>query len=84
MCEALCQLNVVNKNLFFTAGSEGYPLQFIDGTIPDVIYLPGTVTMDLHALISQDLPADVMIKLNLKKLEPFPLDVPCLDGLGSW
>jgi hypothetical protein len=25
-----------------------------------------------------------MIKLKLKKLEPFPMEVPCLDGLGSW
>ena len=56
----------------------------MDGSVPDVIYIPGTVNMNLHARISADLPADLMVKLQLKKLEPFPIDVPCLDGLGSW
>ena len=59
-------------------------IQFIDGSIPDVIYLPGTVDLNMRCSYSQDLPADLMVKLKLKKLEPFPLDVPCLDGLGSW
>jgi hypothetical protein len=40
--------------------------------------------MNIHVTISEDMPEDLMIKLKLKKLEPFPLDVPCLNGLGSW
>ena len=24
-----------------------------------------------------------MMKLDLKKIEPFPMTVPCLDGVGS-
>ena len=66
------------------AGSEGYPLQLIEGSIPDVIYIPGTTLLNVRTLVKEDLPSDLMIKLKLKKLEPFPLDVPCLDGLGSW
>jgi hypothetical protein len=56
----------------------------LDGTVPDVIYIPGTAEMNMHCSIAADLPTDLKVKLKLKKLEPFPLDVPCLDGLGSW
>merc|ERR1711997_148627 len=38
---------------------------------------------DMHINIKEDLPGDLMMKLELQKQEPFPLDVPCLNGLGS-
>ena len=31
----------------------------------------------------EDLPSDLMMKLDLKKIDPFPMTVPCLDGVGS-
>merc|ERR1719270_27740 len=34
-------------------------------------------------MIKVDLPDDLVIKMDLTKMEPFPLDVPCLNGLGS-
>ena len=74
----------VKNNFFILAGSDGYPLQFIDGVIPDEIQIPGTVALNMHCSISKDMPKDLIIKLKLKKLEPFPMDVPCLNGLGSW
>jgi hypothetical protein len=72
--------------MFFilSAGSENYPFQFVDGEIPDEIQIPGKVPLNMHSRISEDMPIDLMIKLKLKKLEPFPMDVPCLNGLGSW
>jgi len=70
--------------IFYAAGSEGYPLQFVDGSVPEEIEIPGTAIMNIHVTISRDMPEDLMIKLKLKKLEPFPMDVPCLNGLGSW
>ena len=74
----------VKNSFFISAGSDGYPLQFIDGVIPDEIQIPGTVALNMHCSISKDMPKDLIIKLKLKKLEPFPMDVPCLNGLGSW
>ena len=59
-------------------------MQFLDSTSPDEIHLPGQITMDVHSVIGEDLPADLVFKLDLEKQEPFPLEVPCLDGLGSW
>ena len=66
---------------------EGYddaPMQFLESNSPDVIHLPGQITMDVHSVINSDLPADLVFKLDLEKQEPFPLEVPCLNGLGSW
>jgi hypothetical protein len=77
-------MSTIIRGMLFTAGSEGYPLQFIDGVIPDEILIPGSVNLNMHTKITKDLPNDLMIKMNLKKLEPFPMDVPCLNGLGSW
>ena len=59
-------------------------MQFLESTSPDEIHLPGTITMDVHTQILSDLPADLTFKLDLEKQEPFPLEVPCLNGLGSW
>ena len=59
-------------------------MQFIDSNSPDEIHLPGQVTLDINSVIAEDLPADLVFKLDLEKQEPFPLEVPCLNGLGSW
>ena len=68
----------------FLDGFEDAALVAVSGSTPDEIPIPGEVTMDLYSKITQDLPEDLVIKLDLQKQEPFPLDVPCLDGLGSW
>ena len=59
-------------------------MQILESTSPDEVPIPGEVTMNLHTNILADLPEDLVIKLDLQKQEPFPLDVPCLNGLGSW
>merc|ERR1719495_303022 len=65
-------------------GHENDALQVLPGsTSPDEICMPGTSSMDLHSRINEDLPTDLTIQLDLKKLEPFPMKVPCLNGVGS-
>merc|ERR1712029_1051879 len=64
-------------------GYENAPMQFIDSNSPDEIHLPGQVTLDINSVITEDFPADLVFKLDLEKQEPFPLEVPCLNGLGS-
>ena len=59
-------------------------MQFVGGSSPDEIPIPGQISMDIDSILTEDMPNDMVTKLNLKKLEPFPLDVPCLNGLGSW
>lgn len=68
----------------FIAGSESYPFQLISGEMPEEIYLPGTVKLTVSIEIKEQLPEDLTIEMKLKKLEPFPMEVPCLNGLGSW
>ena len=59
-------------------------MQFVGGSSPDEIPIPGQISMDIDSILTEDMPNDIVTKLNLKKLGLFPLDVPCLNGLGSW
>ena len=66
------------------AGHENDVLQVLPGsTSPDEICMPGFSSMDLHSKMTEDLPNDLTIQLDLKKLDPFPMHVPCLNGVGS-
>ena len=47
------------------------------------ICMPGVTHMNTHTLMREDLPSDLMIKLDLQKVDPFPMTVPCLEGVGS-
>ena len=47
------------------------------------ICMPGVTYMNTHTLMREDLPSDLMIKLDLQKVDPFPMTVPCLEGVGS-
>merc|ERR1712141_286035 len=64
-------------------GYEDADFVVMGGDSPDEIPIPGEITMDIHNLIKVDLPEDLVIKMDLTKMDPFPLDVPCLNGLGS-
>ena len=55
----------------------------IDGTTPDEICMPGSTVMNIHTRIWEDLPTDLMMSMELNKQTPFPMHVPCLDGVGS-
>ena len=55
----------------------------IDGTTDEEICMPGTSTINVHTRVKEDLPIDLKIKMDLKKIAPFPMTVPCLDGVGS-
>merc|ERR1719322_1933602 len=37
--------------------------------------------MNTVTRMSEDLPTDLMVQLDLQKITPFPMTVPCLDGL---
>merc|ERR1711997_14930 len=80
---AFVQGSSVLKTVKQCDGYENAPFQFISGTSPDQIPIPGEITMDMHSKITADMPADLVLKMDLQKQEPFPLDVPCLNGLGS-
>merc|ERR1711971_992425 len=59
------------------AGHENDPLQLIEGVMEEVICMPGTTTMNTKTEMREDLPSDLMMKLDLKKIDPFPMTVPC-------
>jgi len=64
-------------------GHEDDALVVLEGNSPDNICMPGEMSMDVNTLIREDLPNDLIIELKLQKLEPFPMTVPCLNGIGS-
>ena len=68
----------------FVDGFEDAPMQVLGGSSPDEVPIPGEITMDIDTMLTEDMPNDLIIKLDLQKQDPFPLDVPCLNGLGSW
>merc|ERR1712059_141696 len=45
--------------------------------------MPSVMTVDTHTLIREDLPTDLIISMKIQKLTPFPMTVPCLNGIGS-
>merc|ERR1719370_2322389 len=53
------------------------------GSMPEEICMPGTMQITTDTIIKQDLPMDLIIYMDLKKLTPFPMTIPCLDGIGS-
>jgi ganglioside GM2 activator len=80
---AFTQPRVIVKGLAQCPGYENAPLQVTGGTVLDEIPIPGDVPLDIESVIKSDLPNDLKIALKLVKQDPFPLEVPCLDGLGS-
>jgi len=64
-------------------GHQDDALVLIEGTTPDEICMPGTTVMNMHTLIREDLPTDLTLNLDLHKITPFPMTVPCLNGVGS-
>jgi len=60
-----------------------YDIQLTSGNLPDTINIPSTVDINVVTDVIHDLPMDLMCNLKLQKLDPFPLNVPCMNGLGS-
>jgi hypothetical protein len=60
-------------------------LQFISASIPEVFKFPGTAKLSYHAIRKQDMPLDLIMKFEQRKVSvPLPYTVPCIDGQGSW
>jgi hypothetical protein len=72
-----------NYNIF-AAGYENHPFQFVSGSIPEVFNFPGTATISYESKRTIDLPNDLIMKFQLKKVAPYIYDVPCTLGQGSW
>merc|ERR1712203_636562 len=64
-------------------GHEDDVMVVVEGTTDEEICMPGTSTINVHTRVKEDLPIDLKIKMDLKKIAPFPMTVPCLDGVGS-
>jgi len=70
---------------YIAAGYESYPFQFISASMPEVFEFPGSAKLSYHAIRKQDLPTDLIMKFQLRKVSvPIHYDVPCVNGQGSW
>jgi len=65
------------------AGHENDAMVLIEGSTPETICMPGSTEMNVHTRMSEDLPMDLMLNLELSKTTPFPMHVPCMNGVGS-
>merc|ERR1719500_1257695 len=63
-------------------GHEDDAMVMMGGSMPESMCMPSTTKVDMHSIIKEDLPTDLMMKLDLKKLTPFHMTVPCLNGVG--
>merc|ERR1711874_740121 len=50
---------------------------------PESMCMPSTTFVDIHCLMKEDLPTDLTMFLDLKKLTLFSMTVPCINGIGS-
>merc|ERR1711997_65080 len=64
-------------------GFDNAVMKLVSGEFPETINLPSEIPLDFVLEATEDLPADLTIFMKLKKLSPFPLDVPCFNGVGS-
>merc|ERR1712110_1392742 len=51
-------------------GHEDDVMVVIDGTTDEEICMPGTSTINVHTRVKEDLPIDLKIKMDLKKIAP--------------
>ena len=58
-------------------------IQLVSGNLPDTLHIPGDVTLNMETKITEVIPEDLVSELSLKKMDPFPVPVPCLNGFGS-
>ncbi|KAF0297483.1 Ganglioside GM2 activator [Amphibalanus amphitrite] len=57
---------------------------FHDASVtPDPVIVPGPMTLKFQGDLTADWPADMMIMVEVIKEDPFDIEVPCLNGLGS-
>merc|ERR1711872_75301 len=76
--------NVPNiKRIQACAGHENDAIQLVSGNLPDSINIPGSVMLNMETKITEEIPEDLISALSLKKMDPFPVPVPCLNGFGS-
>ncbi len=85
----ILQTSPKQYNIPFPAGYEDYPVQLVGADFPYTIPIPGEITFSLYTLITEDLPEEIVIDIDIEMQDPFPAAVPCLDDgagnvFGSW
>ncbi|KAG8201349.1 hypothetical protein JTE90_016826 [Oedothorax gibbosus] len=70
---------------FADCGDANKRLTISTGTVkPDPIQYPGNISASVDLIVLKDLPADNFeMKLDLTKLQPRKMTVPCLQDIGS-
>lgn len=52
---------------------------------PSPVVYPGNVSIASHMQLLEDLPTEnLKVRVELEKLEPERMAVPCMNGRGSW
>ena len=52
---------------------------------PSPVVYPGNVSISSHMTVVEDLPVEnLLVRVQLDKLEPQRMLVPCMNGYGSW
>merc|ERR1711963_234732 len=65
------------KSIETCPGHENDVMVVIEGTTDEEICMPGNSTINVHTRVSEDLPMDLVIKMDLQKVTAFPEYQPC-------
>ena len=67
-------------------GSSDKVIVFRDATVsPSPVIYPGNVSLGVLMDLLEDLPDEnLKVKVRVEKLEPERMQVPCMNGMGSW
>jgi hypothetical protein len=67
-------------------GSSDKVVNFRDATVsPTPVVYPGNVSLGIVMELLEDLPSEnLKVKVQVEKLEPERMQVPCMNGMGSW
>ena len=58
-------------------------IQLVSRNLPGTIHIPGEVILNFDTKVTEVIPDDIIGDVKLKRMELFPVPVPCLNGIGS-
>ena len=58
-------------------------IQLVSRNLPDTIHIPGEVILNFETKVTEVIPEDIIGDVKLKRMELFPVPVPCIKGIGS-
>ena len=66
----------------YSEGHEDDILLILNSSLPEHVCMPGNLELSADVMIKETLPPDLSMDMDLTKLTPYPMHVPCLEGVS--